>query len=165
MTQLETPSMLSYSYGGVTSGDCISNAFIDPQVLNRRISSWDSLHPEWAKPWEGTTLDTQLAELMIKPKEEDMTNKRRLVKVIIVDPNENVPLEDAVLYMGDEELTDLTDTEIFYDLDIKNILNTHNGTRVGIVDKDASKERDKDVYLEKIRIRDLKMVVLTIADF
>ena len=44
-------------------------------------------------------------------------------------------------------------------------MKTHNSLREGIKDKKASEARDKDVYLEAVRIKDLKMVVLTIAQF
>ena len=57
------------------------------------------------------------------------------------------------------------DDEIFFDMDIKKILKAHNDYRVTVVDKEASKNKEKDVLLEPIRIKDLKMVVLTIASF
>jgi len=97
-------------------------------------------------------------------KEEKMS-KRRLVKVIIVDPNENIPLDKAVLVNENEKFTDLEDQELFFELDIKDILSNHNMYRVTCVDKKVSKNKDVDVFLEPARIRDLKMVVLTIAEF
>ena len=92
-------------------------------------------------------------------------SNRRLVKVVIVDSNESIPLDKAVLVNQAEKITDLEDSEIFFDMDIKGILKTHNDYRVTVVDKEMSKKRDKDVMLEPIRIKDLKMVVLTIASF
>lgn len=87
---------------------------------------------------------------------------RRLVKVIIVDPNENVPLDSCVLYSGPEKMTDLDDNELFFDLDVKALLDTHNAKRVTLPNK-AIKERVE--LLEPARIRDLKMSVVTIASF
>jgi hypothetical protein len=95
--------------------------------------------------------------------EEEKMSERRLVKVMIVDPDLNVPVEKAVLVSEPEKITDLDDQELFFELDIKNILNTHNDFRKSVINKKKSK--DKDVYLEPIRIRDLKMVILTIANF
>lgn len=87
---------------------------------------------------------------------------RRLVQVFIADPDENVPLTDCLLYSGDQKLTDLTDQELFFEVDIKSILDTHNAKRTGFVNK-AVKERVE--HLEPARIRDLKMTVVTIASF
>ena len=91
-----------------------------------------------------------------------ITPARRLVQVFIADPNENVPLEQSLLYRGEQKLTDATDQELYFEIDIKDILAKHNEARVKMVDK-AVKERTE--YLEPARVRDLKMVVTTIATF
>jgi len=99
-----------------------------------------------------------------KPMAAATTSKttRRLVKVIIMDPDEMVPLDDCILYSGDEKLTDLTDQELFFEVEIKELLSDHNEMRKGIVNK-SIKERTE--YLEPIKVRDLKMVVVDIAVF
>lgn len=89
-------------------------------------------------------------------------SKRRLVQVLIVDPNENIPLEQCLLYRGEQKLTDATDQELFFELDIKDILAKHNEARIKIVDK---KVKERTEYLEPAKIRDLKMVVVTVAEF
>lgn len=92
-------------------------------------------------------------------------SNRRYVQVFIADPNENVPLEESVLFKGDQKLTDLTDTELFFEVPMADILKTFNEKRVKWTDKDASKKSGKDVFLDPVKIRDLKMVVVTIAQF
>lgn len=87
---------------------------------------------------------------------------RRFARVIIVDPNENVPLEDAVLFNGDEKLTDATDQELFFEIDVKGLLDKHNEKRTKIVDKSV---KDRTEYLPAARMRDLKMVVINGATF
>lgn len=89
-------------------------------------------------------------------------NTRRLVKVVIVDPNENIPLDQCLLYSGEEKLTDATDQELFFEIDIKSLLAKHNEGRVKLVDK---KVKERTEYLEPAKIRDLKMVVVNIATF
>lgn len=89
-------------------------------------------------------------------------SSRRLVKVVIVDPDEMVPMDKCVLYSGDETMTDLTDQELFFEIEIKSLLDKHNEERKKIVNKDI-KERTE--YLEPIKVRDLKMVVVEIAKF
>jgi hypothetical protein len=89
-------------------------------------------------------------------------SSRRLVQVFIADPDENVPLESCLLYSGKQKLTDLTDQELFFEIDIKSIMDTHNQKRASIVNK-SIKERTEN--LEPARIRDLKMTVVTIATF
>lgn len=88
--------------------------------------------------------------------------KRRLVKVVIIDPDDKVPLDKCLLHCSDEHLTDLTDQELFFEIDIKNILDKHNEVRTEIVDK-TIKERTE--YLEPVKVRDLRMVVVTVASF
>lgn len=91
-----------------------------------------------------------------------MASTTRLVQVFIADTNDNIPLDKRLLYSGEQKLTDLTDQELFFEVDIKSMLDKHNEVRKGTVDK-AVKERTE--YLEAARIRDLKMTVVTIALF
>lgn len=101
----------------------------------------------------------------LHPAEKPMPNptpSRRLVQVFIADPDENVPLEQSLLYTGTQKLTDATDQELFFEIDIKAILEKHNKARIGLVNKNV-KERTE--YLEPARVRDLRMVVTTIATF
>lgn len=94
--------------------------------------------------------------------EDDMSETKRLVQVFIVDPDKNVPLADSLLYKDEPRLTDLTDQELFFEIDVRTALATHNEKRVKFINKDI-KERTE--YLEPARIRDLKMHVAVIAKF
>jgi hypothetical protein len=96
-----------------------------------------------------------------QPKEPTM----RIVKVYIADPNENLPLTKRVLYSGAEQLTDLTDQELFFEIDLKSLLAGHNAERSVTLDKKASERAHSNVYLEPVRVRDLKMVVVDVATF
>lgn len=90
---------------------------------------------------------------------------RRIVQVFIADPNDNVPLDKSVLYTGDQKLTDLNDTELFFEVPINDLLKAHNEGRVKMLDREATKRAGKDVFLDPVKIRDLKMVVVTVASF
>jgi hypothetical protein len=85
---------------------------------------------------------------------------RRVVQIFIADPNENIPLEDCMLHESERKLTDATDQELFFELDIKGILEKHNAKRTKVIDK---KVKDRTEYLEPAKVRDLKMVVVTVA--
>lgn len=101
----------------------------------------------------------------IENKEPPMAEKvagRRVVQVYIADPDENVPLDQALLYTGPSKLTDLTDQELFFELDIKQMLDAHNAKRTTLVNK---KVKERTEYLEPARVRDLKMVVVNVATF
>lgn len=87
---------------------------------------------------------------------------RRLVQIFIADPDENVSLNQCLLHSGEQQLTDLTDQELFFEVDIRALLESHNAKRAKLVNK-AVKERVE--YLEPARVRDLKMTVVTIAQF
>lgn len=87
----------------------------------------------------------------------------RIVQVFIADPNENLPLADRLLYKSEQFVTDLTDNELYWDIDdVKGILKAHNEKRVKTVDKSV---KDRVQHLEPARIRDLRFHVTTAAQF
>lgn len=90
------------------------------------------------------------------------TGTRRLVQVFIADPDENIPLEKSLLYTGSQKLTDATDQELYFEIDIKTMLEKHNAERTKIVNK---KVKERTEYLEPARVRDLRMVVVNVATF
>lgn len=90
---------------------------------------------------------------------------RRYVQIFIVDPDTRMPLNRSALYEGESFLTDLTDQELFYELEIKTILAEYNAYRVTVLDKKASDKFGRDVLLEEVKIRDLSMTVVEIATF
>lgn len=156
MAMLDTPAIASSTYGstahnlgnfklfqnaGVNFGDPIDSKF--DSNLNSMIAA---------------------AQQRVGQQKQENTSmsSRRLVKVIIVDPNENIPLDCCVLYSGDEKMTDATDQELFFEIDIKKILDEHNAKRIKLIDK---KVKERTEYLEPAKIRDLKMVVVNIASF
>ena len=99
--------------------------------------------------------------------EEDMAETKiacRIVKVFIADPDEKLELNDRLLFSGEEQLTDATDEELFFEIDppVKSLLDKHNEKRKKTKDK---KVKNKTAYLEPIRIKDLVMTVVTLAEF
>lgn len=105
-----------------------------------------------------------ITQTVVKQEDKKMSNVScRLVKVFIADADENVPLEKRLLYRGDEKLTDLTDQELFFEVPINDLLTKHNELRRTLEDKKANK--DKPVFLEPIRVRDLRMLVVSLANF
>lgn len=99
---------------------------------------------------------------LFKEEEEVPNDLRRLVRVIIMDPDPRVPLEKCKLHDSGEFMTDLTDQELFYDIDLGAKLKAHNDYRVSLVDKTVKERTD---WLEPVRIRDLCMSVTTVATF
>lgn len=85
---------------------------------------------------------------------------RRVVQVFVSDPDPKVPLENCLLYKGDVKVTDATDQELYFELDIRSLLEAHNKVRTAIMDKSV---KDRAEYLEPAKIRDLKMSVVTIT--
>lgn len=90
---------------------------------------------------------------------------RRIVQVFIVDTNENIPLEKSLLYRGEQKLTDCNDQELYFEINVKELLDKHNLERVKTIDKESTKKSGKDIFLEPAKIRDLKMIVTNIATF
>ena len=97
----------------------------------------------------------------INPKKEKPM-PRRIIQDFIADPDDNVPLEKSMLFAGDQKLTDATDQELFFEIDMRTVLDQHNKVRTTLIDK---KIKDRTEYLEPAKIRDLKMVVVTVATF
>ncbi len=133
-------------YGGIRQP--ISTLFLDPYVMDLR-----------------STLDAVSPEDEYEEDEEMSEGTRRIVQVFIVDPHEDVPLDKCLLYKSDQQFTDLTDPELYFELNIKEILAAHNNLRRKFLDKDATRKSGKDINLEPIKVRDLKMAVVTIAKF
>ena len=97
---------------------------------------------------------------------ERSMDKTRIVRVFVADADSNIPVTQRVLYSGDEITTDLTDQELFYQLKIAELLDSHNkNVRTKTRDKDASNRAGKDIFLEPARISDLTMVVTVVAAF
>lgn len=156
----EIPTISNYAYtsttipqwlGTTSTPACFDSVTFSPQQVGNRIQDGMS-RVNYFNPFT-------------PPQPMPETSTRRLVKVIIADPNENVPLKDCLLYSGSEQFTDSTDQELFFEIGINNLLMEHNLKRVHFLDKQATKKAGKDVFLEPVRIRDLRMVVVEIAKF
>lgn len=167
---METPAInnMSYVSNTLTAGDLFGH-----NVYTK--TSGGSGYHYYPMRDEQQKLDELMKQLPVKPaqaepiKEEKkkMADKptRRLVRVIIVDADENLPLDKCLLYQGQETFTDLTDQELFFEIDIKPLLDKHNDYRKAVVDKKLTQKLGKDAFLEPVKIRDLKMTVVEIAVF
>lgn len=166
---LDVPSIRSFAYGGAATaalavlqhgeqqhflqGQAQGHVGQGPQNYDemRRVSVQPSAAPH-ARPGSPRN------QAESPPMSTTTQPKRRLVKVIVADPDPNVPIDSSLVHKTDEFLTDQTDQELFFDLDIKALLVSHNELRRGLKDKDKEP-------LPAIRARDLKMAVITIAEF
>jgi hypothetical protein len=134
------------SWAGIAgTGQAILTQEANREALKRQLQ--ESLAIEEAKRKKAMQIDT------------------RLVKVFIVDPNDSLSVDDRLIYKGDERLTDLTDQELFFELDMKEMLENHNVKRSHTIDKHAKPDDGKKPFLEPARVRDLKMQVVTLAQF
>ena len=155
ITSSNCASTSSYGYAGGDDVRSFQQWQMDPLAGQGRILQ----SFEWPPPAVSPQPIERKAETMA-----DKTN-RRIVQVFIADPNENVPLEKSVLYTGEQKLTELNDTELFFEVPIQDLLKAHNANRINCVDKEASKRAGKDILLDPVKIRDLRMVVVTVAQF
>lgn len=168
MTEVPTITKSAYATSSVSGHELLG--LVQPQT----VTGGHVLH---AAPGVLTPRRVGAAPMMGAMYEEDVqlssfgrTQKEkavslRFVKIYIVDPTDDLKLEDRVLYRGEEQLTDLTDQELFFELPIKDLLEKHNTKRVGVLNKRASEKAGKDVFLEPVRVRDLKMSVTDVAKF
>jgi hypothetical protein len=152
----ETPQMLNYAH----TSNTYDGAAAFGSNINQAVGSSAALGDTVAKEMLARGMLLPQQARAISQKEEIMA--RRLVQVFIADPDPNVPLADCLLYRGEQIVTDATDQELFFDIDLKAALDQHNTKRTTLVNK---KVRERVEHLEPARIRDLKMTVVEIAKF
>lgn len=154
----EMPSLTKSAYSTTAYNPTAAGLVAgSPSVFHRRDSALEEMIHRQAAAAQG----------VIKPQLHQASKPMtiRIIKAYIADPNDNLPLDKRVLYSGPEKLTDLTDQELFFEIPINDLLKAHNEVRAKTVDKKASEKFGRDIFLEPVRIRDLKMVVVDIATF
>ncbi len=146
---METPTIsgTAYTSSSVDAGSFLANLQAAPAGI-RRLGEFVA----------------DARQIPVELKEPTVSNAR-YIKVFIADINDNLPLASRVLYAGEEKLTDLTDQELFFEVPIAEMLAKHNEVRKVTVDKKQAEKFGRDIFLEPARIRDLKMVVVTVAQF
>lgn len=164
MTTGDTPQMSSTYYTSTTSpiGNIIGGTQGIPTAsaaLGNASDFWVNIGRE-EKAFDARRNLQDVMKQVTKDLEINMA--RRIVQVFIADTDENVPLEKSVIYTGEQKLTDSTDQELFFEIDIKGILERHNAYRVTLVNK---KVKERVENLEPVKIRELKMVVVNVAEF
>lgn len=164
---MATRAMATGDFPHITGSTYTSNTYV-PGINTVGVVGWGSSGIEEdfevVTPGLRRMAQHQQTVTYAKPVETEVAEKpkTRFVRVLIVDPDENIALPDRLIFSGDEKLTDLTDQELFFELDIRDLLAKHNEKRIKVVDK-AVKERTQ--YLEPAKIRDLRMVVVNVASF
>lgn len=155
----ETPSILTSNYA------CGEPTWFIDQVGNLAIGA--AGNPIHEQAFQAQQFHRHFNPLRPEPSEimNETKTPRRLVQVFIADTNENIPLEKCLLYSGTLKLTDLNDTELFFEIPINDLLKTHNEQRAKWLDKDASRKAGKDIFLEPVKIRELQMRVVNVAQF
>lgn len=150
--QSEMPQMLSSSYASTTTTGYNFAGMARAAIMG-------AAHANAAFP-------AAALNQLIKPKElAQMANQTRIVRIYVADTDENIDVDKRLLFSGDEKLTDATDQELFYDVPINDLLGKHNDYRKTVADKKQSEKFGREVKLEPIRIRDLKMTIVSIATF
>lgn len=100
--------------------------------------------------------------------EEESMKKRqlRVVQIYIADRHPDVPLAKAIVYQSPEPFaTDMSNQELYFTINIMELLSVHNDERITWVDKEATKQAGKEIMLEEIRISDLDMQVTAFTEF
>lgn len=164
----ETPTIASTVYASSAYGgnDLTQLASVTGQpVIGATLDVWKGPpllreDPSWLRSMKESSISEEEDEgtmAAVTP-----VTKLRVVQVWIADTNENIPLDKRILYKGDPKVTEDTDQELFFEINIKEILEKHNAERVKFVNKAV---KDRTEYLEPVKIRDLKMTVVNLAQF
>jgi hypothetical protein len=144
---------VGYSANSYT-GDAPFLKDADRAALARRVQTLEVF---------GAAAAVQPPQPQLKPKAKIVA--LRVVKVLIADTEENLPLHSRLLHSSPEKVTDATDQELYFELPMQELLTKHNEIRIKTRNKQASERAGKDIMLEPIRVRDLKMVIVDIASF
>lgn len=146
---------------------CVSNAY---SCNDFKVGEGFGVKEPWPCPNPLAALEAEIGRISarnereINFKPEKLMARARLVKVYIADTNTNIPIEKSLLYRGDEVFTDLSDQDLFYDIDIKNILAQHNSYRTTVVNEAKSSATEK-VFLKPAKVSELSMVITVLASF
>jgi hypothetical protein len=153
----------TYDAGHIGAG--VGDGVLTLGSVNQLLSDpWQNETSEYQRRTAFAGVTKQIEKMRQNQPENKMPNRTmRVVQVFIIDPDEKLPLDKAVLYQGKPELTDKTDQELFFDLDMKQLLADHNVARIAVVDKKSVAATVQ--FLEPARIRDLKMSVVNLATF
>src|SRR5215471_5879758 len=157
----ELPVMEAYAHSHSTyAGDAVigSTGQLNAQhQFNQANLDWDQ---QLLRQHVLAARDNQIPQ-QLKAQEKPMAKPtRRIVQVFICDADDNVPLDKCLVYQGEQKLTDLDDNELFFEIDIKSLLDKHNAQRTQLINK---RVKERTEHLEPARIRDLKMTVVTVA--
>jgi hypothetical protein len=88
---------------------------------------------------------------------------KRLVEIYVVDPDEKMPVEKSIVYEGPRKLTDSEDRDLFFELNMTELVLKHNKVREETMVDD--KFTGRKVPLKPIKVSDLRMTVVNIASF
>jgi len=168
---METPKISNVNYASNTYGLTASisggrggggDSPISAQSLERRIPS-RVLGGAAEGPLKIPTTDSERRYWQGPENKAAMAPvpTKRIVQVYIFDPDTQVPVENSMIYQDPRpRITDMSDQELFFDIDLKTRLEAHNKQRVAMINKNI-KERTE--HLEPARIRDLRMVVVDLT--
>ena len=159
MTEMPTISSTSYVTTGTSLSDWADKTVAAHAGTQLRAAQALTLRPA------GARFEEDVQQTAFGHHTKEIRVSMRFVKVFIVDPTDDLKLSQRVLHSGEEQLTDLTDQELFFELPIKALLDKHNAVRATVLNKKASERAGKDVFLEPVRVRDLKMNVTVVASF
>jgi hypothetical protein len=155
---MELPTITNSQYGSLTTA-------INPMLVGNAIVGDDTVGGNIVRPTAGSAVRGITSNFLVMENTPKMAAPavRRLVRVIIADPHPDIPLNKALLHNGEEQFTDATDSELFFEVPIQELLKQHNDKVRSMAKNSAVKDRTE--YLPPARIRDLKMTVITIASF
>lgn len=157
----------TYALGDFGAGLTTSGAFgvghisYSPDFENRRkqVEDYKYLDAVLAKRKEPESILTQAFKEAIKN-----VAKARVIQVFIADNDCNIEVAKRLLYKGEQLFTDLSDQDLFYDIEIKALITKHNEYRATVLNESKSTATEK-VFLKPIKVSELSMVVAVLAEF
>ena len=146
-----------------------NSSYVGTALLGNTVGNSSPTSKIWARPTPDRSYESYITPKGEAPvadaKPAPTTVELRIVKIVIADVDKNLPVGKRIIHNGVEQVTDLTDDELFFEVPIVDLLKTHNELRAKTLNKTDTAKAGKDVFLEPIRVRDLRMVVVDIADF
>lgn len=96
-------------------------------------------------------------------KEECMSEMKRFVNIYVIDLHPDVAGADSILYSEKERWLTISIEELWYEINLLELLKKHNEKRVKILDTNKTRETGKDTYLKPLTLENVNRRVMDIV--
>lgn len=153
-------------------GDTNLEVKVDEQICTTSSPvGWGTKVPDWARiaingiyPTNKVSFE-EVNNFIQQQEEVNMSNatNRRVVTIQLIDPDVGLPVEHSLVGQWEDLVTEdnneLTIQQFLIDYGVAEVIEEHNNIRAGIINEDILNRTGNEVYLRKVKFKDLKVIV------